>query len=587
MSVVFSDQLPFLKSNILSFAMGLVTLCSLEVAFADTIADLNQQQNLSEQRLFEQMQQQNKQRDQDNFATLQHSIDKQKVILKPEQPCFLIQQIKLDVDEKEYRHFYFLQHQLNQPKTGIIGQCVGHAGLQQILIFSQNLLLDKGYVTSRVLLRNQDLNSGDLVLSIIPGKVANIYREPDDIHVNFLNALTVKQGDVLNVRELEQSIENLTLPGNVTAKIYIEPSKQTNNDENIGLTDLIVRRQKTNKLSLQAIFNNFGNYSTGKYQAGMGLIVNEPLLSNDRFYVQYMSSLNGINNTDRPATNENIYLNYQYPLRSWKLGLTYNHSRYTQALKGWNSDPMYKGVSERKQFQLSKMLYRTANTKLSTYGAITRKKSDYFIDDLEILVQKRRTTNYALGLDFELIRTNKHQFNFDISMNKGSGAFRALPVPEQFYSHVDSRPLIWLIDSNYRLPFQIGQHQFGYNIHLNAQYSQDHLAPNDQFIIGDRYAVRGFDGKRLLAGNKGGVIGQEVYYKLPTQNPHQIYLAVDSGFVSRDGLSTSGYDHAIGGVLGYRFGTKHLNFDAYIGQPIQGQNLSTKTNAGVQVAFVY
>lgn len=373
----------------------------------------------------------------------------------------------------------------------------------------------------------------------------------------------------------------------MNAKIHIEPSKQTYGTENIGLTDLVVKRQKNNKLSVQTIFNNYGNYSTGEYQAGIGLTINEPLLSNDRFYAQYMSSLNGMNDTVRPATNENIYLNYQYPLKSWKFGITYNRSRYTQALKGWNVDPIYKGISQRKQFNIEKTLYRTGNSKLSAYTNITQKLSNYLIDDLEVLVQKRRTTNYSLGLDYELIRANQHKFNINFSLNKGSGAFKALTVPERLYSDVDSRPLIWLLDTQYRFPFHIKKHQFGYMVHLNAQYSSDHLSPNDQFTVGDRYSVRGFDGKKLLSGNHGAVIGQEVYYKLPTQNPHQIYLGIDHGFIRTDHIYSSNNNAIMGAVLGYHFGTKHVNFDAYIGQPIQHKHLSNKTNAGTQIAFVY
>lgn len=579
------------------FILILLSVYSFSV-HAQSIAELNQQQMVNEQRLFQQQQDKQQQQSSQDLAEqvktletkkLDKTSDKHQLQLPKEQPCFPIQQVKLNINAEYEDKFTFLQKTLNRPDTGIINQCIGADGLQQVLKFAQDLLLEKGYVTSRVMVKPQDLNTGQLVLSVIVGKVAHIYREQGDENVNFRNALTIKQGDIVNLRELEQSVDNLKLPSHVQAKILIEPMKNMDFliDEDVGLTDLVVKRQKSNKLSMQAMFNNYGNQSTGIYQAGLGLTINEPLLSNDKLYIQYMGSLDGINHTTRPATNENIYLNYQYPLKSWRFGLSYNRSRYTQALKGWNSDPIYKGISQRKQLQVSKSLHRTANAKLSAYGQISQKQSDYFVDDLEILVQKRRTTNYALGLDYELIRANGHQLNVDVSMNKGSGMFKSLPVPERFYSDVDSRPLIWLFDGRYHLPFQVGKQQFGYNLRLNTQYSHDNLSPNEQFTVGDRYMVRGFDGKRLLSGNKGLVIGQEVYYKLPTQNPHQLYFALDKGWVSGDGLTPSKYNDIMGSVLGYRFGMKHLNFDAYIGQPIQSKYLSNKTNAGVQIAIVY
>lgn len=554
-------------------------------SYANDILDLQQEHHIQEQRTFEQINQQQKS---SNFSP-NPSLKKPTKLNLPthDTPCFVINDVKLDLPKKELKHFLFLYKKLNKKSTGIKGACVGSEGLQEIVRFSQHLVVNKGFVTTKVLLKPQDLTTKTLVLSIITGKVSDIYRTDDDKFVNLHNAMTVKSGDTLNLRQLEQSINNLRLPQNTKATINIEPSLKYSQDAYVGLSDLVIKRDKSNKISTQWIVNNFGNQSTGNLQGGLGININEPLWSNDRLYLQYMHTLDGMNHTKTPSDNQNIYLSYHYPFKDWQLHLSYNHNRYTQSLKGFNHDPVYKGTTQRKHIQISKLLHRGSHSSLTGYVGLNHKDSKYHIDDLEILVQHRKTSNHTIGLSYENIPRNNHRLNIDLSATKGIGAFGAKPIPERFYSDVDSRPLVWQMDASYRMPFKMAEHDFGYHVRMTSQYSNDKLGSNEQFTVGDRHSVRGFKGGRYLAGNKGLIVGQEVYYKLPTQNPHQAYLAIDKGFVSTNGLKSNRYDNVTGAVLGYRFGNKHLNFDAYIGKPLKSDALSSDTNFGVQLAFIH
>ena len=52
--------------------------------------------------------------------------------------------------------------------------CIGSEGINVLLRRIQNHLIDLGYVTTRVVVEPQDLRSGMLVLTVIPGKVGRI-----------------------------------------------------------------------------------------------------------------------------------------------------------------------------------------------------------------------------------------------------------------------------------------------------------------------------------------------------------------------------------------------------------------------------
>ena len=74
----------------------------------------------------------------------------------------------------------------------------------------QNALIAQGFVTTRVLARTQDLSQGTLVLTLIPGRVRALRISADsDARAMISNAFPIRPGDVLNLRDVEQGLENL------------------------------------------------------------------------------------------------------------------------------------------------------------------------------------------------------------------------------------------------------------------------------------------------------------------------------------------------------------------------------------------
>ncbi|MFU2138068.1 POTRA domain-containing protein, partial [Gallibacterium anatis] len=80
----------------------------------------------------------------------------------------------------------------------------------------------------RVLAQPQDLRQGRLVLTVIPGKLRQIvvrdHSEIAKVHKGTVwFALPLTQGDLLNIRDIEQGLENLKRPPHVDANIQIVP----------------------------------------------------------------------------------------------------------------------------------------------------------------------------------------------------------------------------------------------------------------------------------------------------------------------------------------------------------------------------
>ena len=73
----------------------------------------------------------------------------------------------------------------------------------------QRKLLDKGYVTSQVYIPEQNLNTGTLQFMVMPGRVEDIRYGDSSAHGPWRTAFPVRPGDILNIRDVEQGLEQM------------------------------------------------------------------------------------------------------------------------------------------------------------------------------------------------------------------------------------------------------------------------------------------------------------------------------------------------------------------------------------------
>ena len=83
--------------------------------------------------------------------------------------CFDIKKFILMGDDA--RTFTFALRSITQGENNIIGRCIGVQGLNQALDLVQNSIIRHGYVTTRMLLPQQNIASGEIKLQVIAGKV--------------------------------------------------------------------------------------------------------------------------------------------------------------------------------------------------------------------------------------------------------------------------------------------------------------------------------------------------------------------------------------------------------------------------------
>jgi hemolysin activation/secretion protein len=153
-----------------------------------------------------------------------------------ESPCFRIDHLQIHSTD----NFDWLSKALAGPlgDDSAIGKCTGAKGIALLIKRAQDALLQRGLVTSRVLAEEQNLSNGTLSLTFVPGHVSAIrFKEAGSSGVRLYNAIPSHSGALLNLRDVEQGLENLKRVPTAEAAIQIEPAQD---NAAPGQSDLVI-----------------------------------------------------------------------------------------------------------------------------------------------------------------------------------------------------------------------------------------------------------------------------------------------------------------------------------------------------------
>jgi hemolysin activation/secretion protein len=468
-----------------------------------------------------------------------------------EKPCFVIREVKLDGEQAE-RFRWALR-----AGTSALGRCLGSVGINTLVAQIQNALIGQGYVTSRVLAAPQDLSDGELQLKLIPGRIRTIRFAGAAPRGGYASALPARSGDVLNLRAIEQGLENFKRVPGAQADIQIVPGDAP------GESDLLItwRGGRGYRVSMSA--DDSGTKSTGMYQGSVTFSLDDPSGFHDLFYVTLNRNLPGDSPGGAHGT-KGYALHYSIPYEYWLASLQINDYRYHQTVAGANQDYIYSGTSTNTEFKLARLLYRDAVRKTTLSVRAYQRRSRNFIDDTEVEVQRRRMGGFAVGL-------NHKEFLGDATVEAGvawkigTSAFGTLRAPEELFNEGSSRPRLFTADIGLNLP--LGR-DFAYQGSWRAQWNRTSLVSQDRFAIGGRYTVRGFDGESSLSAERGRLERHDLIWTVPGTS-QQIYAALDHGIVAGPSASRLLGTQMTGAALGWRGQFGRLQLETFAGKPVR------------------
>ncbi|WP_291348737.1 POTRA domain-containing protein [Acinetobacter sp.] len=202
------------------------------------------------------------------FIQLQQTkVDSSYPWLQKEPICFGITSLEVDVPSThpsiKTADFNRIFKELKYSDNKVLGRCIGEKGLSGLVNYINERLVQLGYVSTQVIVPEQDLATGHLRLTLIPGLIGEI-RLKNSKNQTLNYRLPMHAGDILNIRQLEQILETFARLQGMQTSFDILPSQKS--AENAGYSDVEIVWEIREQNFITAGLNDAGSKSSGKYQ---------------------------------------------------------------------------------------------------------------------------------------------------------------------------------------------------------------------------------------------------------------------------------------------------------------------------------
>lgn len=491
--------------------------------------------------------------------------------LPRETPCFTLKTIRLEGPHLDT--FPRVADYLRE----YAGRCVGQKGLDLIVRRASDLILSRGYVTTRLLIPEQDLSSGHLRLLLVPGLVGHIRFAKGSDTAFWRGALPLRTGDILNLRAIEQGLEQLRRVPSQQVHIDIAPG------DHPGVSDLVLKVQRTRRWRYLFNYNDAGSEFTGRQQGGITLAIDQPLGINDLLSVGVTRYVG--RDGPQKGTLGNQF-QYSLPWDNWTFALGAYRYAYHQPVHGTVRDFETGGRSRTTSLAATRLLYRDSHSRTSLRLTVSGREAHSNIEGVEIQVQRRRTRAVELAL-LQRRYLGNAQLDIALAQKRGvpwlGGQSDRAGQPRNAPTF---RYIVNTLDVDLSLPFRWVGQPWLWSSTLHAQTSPDHLYAEDYITIGGRYTVRGFDGEQVLGGERGVFWRNSLGLSLG-HSGMRLYGGMDMGWIggpSADRYASQSLAGVFVGLRGARFG---LHWNVFAGWAIHApDSMSTRRPAaGMQVLY--
>jgi hemolysin activation/secretion protein len=452
--------------------------------------------------------------------------------------------------------FHFAMAYLSQYS----GKQIGPEGLNTIVRRLTRLILAKGYSTTRVGIPEQDLTSGTLTLTLIPGVIRAVRFSDPSIRGTWKNAFPLSPGDLLNVRDLEQGLEQMKrLPGQ-DVDINIVPGALP------GESDIVLSVKRGKPWRVTTNLDDSGMHSTGQWQGGLTMALDNPLGISDVFNAGWTHD---VTRYRKGSGTRGANLYYSVPFGFWTFTSTWNEYDYEQRIAGISQDFVSSGDSQNVDFKVGYLFHRNQAMKDTLQFRTGNRRSRSFLDSTELDVQHRRTS-FAEVSWVHMHYLGRAQLDVTTTYRQGVTWFGA---QDDFESGPNPSPTFFYrletLDASLAVPFTIGGHGLRDTATFRGQHTSSLLFASEFFTIGNRWTVRGFDGESTLASENGSFFRNDLECPI-AQGRQSLYLGVDEGRIYGTNEKALLGQSIVGAVLGVKgvIG-KGLYFDLFVGGPLR------------------
>ncbi|WP_319542104.1 ShlB/FhaC/HecB family hemolysin secretion/activation protein [uncultured Pseudodesulfovibrio sp.] len=433
-----------------------------------------------------------------------------------------------------------------------LNKCLYVEDIEKLLGEILKEYIDRGYIAVRPYVQAQDLNKGRLEILIVEGKVERlILDDGNKKSVNLTSAFPFIQGSPLNIRDIEQGLDQINRLQSNNATMEISPGEEA------GASVITITNTPSLPFSIAGTFDNLGGLSTGRHQGAVTASLDHPLWLNDYLNFTHREALF---EDWKYHDSESDSLYYSLPFGYYGIQLFYSSSSYRSPLETSTRTLVARGTNETFRGELDWVAYRDQNQKLSTLIAINTKNSRNYLDDEFLRISSRKLTTLDVDANW-FSRFPGVIVNAGVGWSKGLTAFGALKdVDDAPTSSPQAQGAKFRYSAGVTVPFDIFNQAMTFSSQLSGQYALVPLYGSEQMTIGSFYTVRGFN-KNSMSGDRAFYVRNEITTSLPqipfTDITPRPFIAFDMGRIEQ--FKTTKDAELSGAALGVRFSGKYAS----------------------------
>jgi len=508
-----------------------------------TPGDLDAIQNQQQQRL----QQDQQQRD---ALTQAHQVELQKTgAASASGPCFdirqiILQQATLITPEK--------QAKLVAP---YINQCLSLTRINQLVREISEWYVQRGYITSRAFLTEQNLSHGVLIITVLEGRLEEIRLQgASSRQLNM--AFPTGAGRILNLRDIEQGMEQINRLRTTPVQIEILPSAKP------GYSIVNLTSKPEFPLTLGLNMDNSGQRTTGIGQLSASLVGNDLLGVADRWFISGGRSSAFSDWRDAQNFQAGVSVPYGYGLLDYSYSWSNYHSRFNANNFDWYSF----GDNISNRLSGSWVLFRNGEIKTGVQVGLNQYVSHNWLNQTLLQSSSRKLTSLQIGFNHTQ-KVAGGVATLNPMLSRGMPWFDA----ESDSGKSDDLPKAefrkWSISSSYQRPVT---QKMWWLSSFYAQWSPDRLYGSERLTIGGESSVRGYK-EQYLSGDVGGYLRNELNYTLftlPAIGEVSTTLALDGGWLQSDKQDRYSAGTLWGSSLGLGTRNAHVFTQLSLGIPV-------------------
>ncbi|MFE8152167.1 ShlB/FhaC/HecB family hemolysin secretion/activation protein [Brenneria goodwinii] len=434
-------------------------------------------------------------------------------------------------------------------------RCLDLTAINHAVRDTTNRYLTHGYITSQAYLQEQDLANGTLTISVSEGRLESIQLE-GETPLPVKMAFPSLADHILNLRDLEQGMEQLNRLPSQQITIDIQPGKQPG-------SSVAALRRTTRALPVELSIgaDNSGQKSTGREQLSASLAIDNPLHLADRWWLTASRDSAFSHSYGSRALSGGTSVPYGY----WTFSYQYAWNEFFQPTPIGDEHYRYAGQSNTHRLNVNRTMYRDGKQKLALDAALSRRRTENRVAGQRLDVNSPTLSGASVGLSYSAALAGGY-ITLNPTLSHGLRAWGATDDTDEASELPRSEFRKFGLSASYFYPLTPSLY------FLTSAYGQttpDNLYPSERISLGGEYSVRGFK-EQTLTGNRGLYWRNELNWQfaaLPLLGNLALTAALDSGWISGKAGKVDG-GNMTGASLGLSAASRWTNQSVSLGVPL-------------------